>query len=372
VVTRLFHGWEHRLASVSKDRVVRPFEWGLEWLPSEPLAGESPHDAAARWVKGVMADTQRFFTPAPTTEFSFEDAAPDRQSAGEAGTLRFPTALPTPHPENNTVAARWFPSKAARASSARGTRGPAVVVMPQWNADAGGHVGLSQLLARFGISALRLSLPYHDARMPPELSRADYIVSANVVRTVQVCRQAVLDARRAIDWLDQQGFDRIGMLGTSLGSCLAMLTTAHEPRVRAAALNTSPWFRDVMWRGLSTRHVREPGRARRWSSFANCGGPSARPPIWTASGRATRCWSTLRPDLPVGPLADAGRSVRRARDRPRRGGAALRPLQHGHGAVQVPGRLHPYPLPAAPSVIAAQSQHSTLLLSTVAGERGFV
>jgi dienelactone hydrolase len=129
--------------------------------------------------------------------------------------------------------------------------------MPQWNADAGGHIGLSQLLAKFGISALRLSLPYHDARMPPELSRADYIVSANVVRTVQVCRQAVLDARRAIDWLDQQGFDRIGMLGTSLGSCLAMLTTAHEPRVRAAALNhVSPWFGDVVWRGLSTRHVR--------------------------------------------------------------------------------------------------------------------
>jgi dienelactone hydrolase len=96
-----------------------------------------------------------------------------------------------------------------------------VIVMPQWNSDAGGHVGLAQLLARFGISALRLSLPYHDVRMPPELSRADYIVSSNVVRTVQVCRQAVLDARRAIDWLDAQGFDRIGILGTSLGSCLS-------------------------------------------------------------------------------------------------------------------------------------------------------
>lgn len=257
MVTRLFHDWEHRLASVSKDRVVRPFEWGLDWLPSEPLAGESPHDTVARWVESVMADTQRFFTPAPSTEFSFEDASGEQQASGEAGTLRFPTALPTPHDRNNTVVARWFPSKAARTSSARGTRGPAVVVMPQWNADAGGHIGLSQLLAKFGISALRLSLPYHDARMPPELSRADYIVSANVVRTVQVCRQAVLDARRAIDWLDGEGFDRIGMLGTSLGSCLAMLTTAHEPRVRAAALNhVSPWFGDVVWRGLSTRHVR--------------------------------------------------------------------------------------------------------------------
>jgi pimeloyl-ACP methyl ester carboxylesterase len=94
--------------------------------------------------------------------------------------------------------------------------------------------------------------------MPPELHRADYIVSANVVRTVQVCRQAVLDARRAIAWLARQGYERIGILGTSLGSCLSLLTAAHEPLVRAEALNhISPEFADVVWRGLSTQHVRE-------------------------------------------------------------------------------------------------------------------
>jgi hypothetical protein len=131
-------------------------------------------------------------------------------------------------------------------------------VLPQWNADPGGHVGLCRLLAWNGLSALRLSLPYHDQRMPPELHRADYIVSANIARTVQVCRQAVLDARRAIAWLASQGYDRIGILGTSLGSCLALLTAAHEPLIKAAALNhISPHFADVVWRGLSTRHVRE-------------------------------------------------------------------------------------------------------------------
>ena len=133
--------------------------------------------------------------------------------------------------------------------------------MSQWNADSEGHIGLSKLLARFGVSALRMSLPYHDARMPPELTRADYIVSSNIVRTVQVCRQAVLDARRAVAWLAAQGFERIGILGTSLGSCLAMLTSAHEPLIRAQALNhVSPWFADVVWRGLSTRHVRAGAR----------------------------------------------------------------------------------------------------------------
>jgi dipeptidyl aminopeptidase/acylaminoacyl peptidase len=119
-------------------------------------------------------------------------------------------------------------------------------------------VALCRLLNRFKVSALRLSMPYHDARMPPDLKRADYIVSANIGRTAQVCRQAVLDARRAIAWLHAQGYTSIGILGTSLGSCLSMLTTAHEPLIKAAALNhISPYFADVVWDGLSTMHVRE-------------------------------------------------------------------------------------------------------------------
>ena len=180
--------------------------------------------------------------------------------------LTFPSALATPHESNNTVYARFFPAKAVpsvpdtsnRSAVANDSPRAAVLVLPQWNADANGHVGLCRLLAWNGMAALRLSLPYHDERMPPELHRADYIVSANVARTVQVCRQAVLDARRAIAWLSLRGYDRIGILGTSLGSCLALLTTAHEPLIKAEALNhISPYFADVVWRGISTRHVRE-------------------------------------------------------------------------------------------------------------------
>jgi hypothetical protein len=253
MLQRIFHAWEHRLASISKDRIVRPFEWGVDWLSSNH-EGASPDLRVEQWVEEVMRDTDTFFAVPETNEFAFEPAEAIGDAKGEAGTLRFPSAFRSPHPENNTVVARWFPA-AEDASRTRERR--AVVVLPQWNSDANGHIGLARLLARFGISALRLSLPYHDARMPPELTRADYIVSSNVVRTVQVCRQAVMDARRAVAWLHAQGFDRIGILGTSLGSCLAMLTAAHEPRIRAQALNhVSPWFADVVWRGLSTRHVR--------------------------------------------------------------------------------------------------------------------
>ena len=252
MIARLFHRWERRLVAVTTDRVVRPFEWGLDWIPDTGRAGARRPDPAAgdagargdflrAWAADATVHSDRFYAAPRGADFRFDGHR-----------LRFPSAVRTPHAENDTVHARYFP-----APFRPGERRRAVVVLPHWNADPGSHVVLARLLARFGISAVRLSLPYHDARMPPELHRADYIVSANVGRTVQVCRQAVLDARRAVDWLEQRGYERIGILGTSLGSCLAMLAAAHDPRLSAAALNhVSPYFADVVWEGLSTAHVR--------------------------------------------------------------------------------------------------------------------
>lgn len=244
MIARAFHGWERRLASIDTNRVVRPFEWGLDWLGLDADPSGAVEDPLARitdWATAVMADTDTFFRPPPTDEY-----------VRTGNRLEFPSALVTPHASNNTVRARIFPAEAKP-----GRRKRAVIVLPQWNSDPGGHVGLCQMLARFGLTAVRLSLPYHDERRPAELTRADFIVSANVGRTAQVNRQAVLDARRTIDWLEREGYERIGILGTSLGSCLSMLTMAHDPRLRAGVFNhVSPYFADVVWQGLSTRHVR--------------------------------------------------------------------------------------------------------------------
>jgi hypothetical protein len=241
LIARVFHNWERRLAAAAEHRVVRPFEWGLDWLEAMEHEEGDPVERLVEWSSHRVANSDEFFALEPCADYTLD-----------GDHLTFPSAVRTPHPENNMVHGRYFP-----AASSRGRR-RAVVVLPQWNADAEGHIGLCKLLNRFHVSALRLSLPYHDARMPPELRRADYIVSSNVGRTMQVCRQAVLDARRAIGWLAAQGHESIGILGTSLGSCLAMLTAAHEPLVRAAALNhVSPYFADVIWEGLSTEHVRQ-------------------------------------------------------------------------------------------------------------------
>ncbi len=242
---RWMYDWENRLCSVSTNRVVRPFDWGLEWareLPCAPvLNGQPPHEYLKEFSLAALADTDEFFRYRTPTDYKLE-----------GNLLRFTTAAPSPYPENDRVHGVWFP-----AEHKPGKRRVAVIVLPHWNASLQQHGALCAGIAKFGISALRLSLPYHDYRMPPELQRADYAVSSNVARTVHATRQAVIDVRAAADWLEQQGYESIGLVGTSLGSCYAFLASTHDPRLQVNVFNhCSTFFADVVWEGLSTQHIK--------------------------------------------------------------------------------------------------------------------
>jgi len=236
--------WEHQLAFHSTDRVVRPFEWGIEWAERWPV--QSPETDPERKLvdlnRQAIANSDAFFAYQPPTDFRLH-----------GGELQFTSAVQTPCTENNTVHARYFPAKA------RWKRGnKAVVLLPHWNSTVHQHAALCQGIAELGITVLRLSLPYHDRRMPPELTRADYAVSANIARTIDATRQAVIDVRSCVDWLQAKGYDDLGIVGTSLGSCYAFLASAHEPRLKVNVFNhCSTYFGDVVWSGLSTRHIRQ-------------------------------------------------------------------------------------------------------------------
>src|SRR5262245_56295871 len=106
MIRSLFHRWERRLADVTQDRVVRPVEWGLDWLPQNCHAIDAPPAAVlGEWVSHVMRDTTAFFSAEPTDAYTF-----DTSRDGD-GVLRFPSALTTPHLENNTVWCRYFPAR---------------------------------------------------------------------------------------------------------------------------------------------------------------------------------------------------------------------------------------------------------------------
>ncbi|HWR16001.1 MAG TPA: hypothetical protein VN577_14325 [Terriglobales bacterium] len=262
------YSWETRLTMRDTNRVVRPFEWGLEWTRDFPYVnGNYPAEAAdmERYFHALneklVAHSDEFFSYKPPADYRVERRPAMRMGTGQnalpepdqpeiAEFLRFTSPVRTPYPENDLVNARWFPAKNPNSC--------AMVVMPQWNSDAFGHNALCKIFNWFGISALRLSKPYHDVRKPGEIERADYAVSANVGRTLSAARQAVIDVRCCLDWLQQQGYKRFGVLGTSLGSCYAFIASAHDQRLEVNAFNhASTYFADVVWTGQSTRHIRE-------------------------------------------------------------------------------------------------------------------
>lgn len=241
---RRMGAWEMDLATRSTDRLVRPFDWGMEWTTNWPVqsGASDPEERLRELNRLAIANSAEFFDYKPPTDFRFEDSW-----------LQFTSPVESPHLQNNTVHARYFPG------NPRFRKGnKAVVVLPHWNASPQQHVALCAAIAATGISAIRISLPYHDKRMPPELTRADYAVSSNVGRTIDATRQAVIDVRACFDWLQQRGYTDLGIVGTSLGSCYGFLATAHDERIKVNVFNhCSTVFADVVWTGLSTKHIRK-------------------------------------------------------------------------------------------------------------------
>jgi hypothetical protein len=286
MLRKFIYKWERKLAQRDNNRIVRPFEWGLDFLHGDLFAANNGHangkapvqtngkangngqpqadafsdpsgkselQAIYDFNKLAIAESPKYFSAPPVKDFAFD-----------GDWLTFQSSQQTPYVENNTVHARFFPVAARNAAETDSpaaqvarAKGRAVLVLPHWNAKIEEHVAVCQLLNRVGIASLRLTMPFHDKRMLPGFERADYIVSANLGRTLQANRQAVLDCRAAIDWLLAQGYERIGIMGTSLGSCIAFLAFIHDERIKVGFYNhVSSYFGDVVWDGITTSHVR--------------------------------------------------------------------------------------------------------------------
>jgi dienelactone hydrolase len=234
---------ERQLATRDTNRIVRPFEWGASFVV-EHANGDDPRELLDAHTQAALADSDAFYALPPVAAYHLDGQE-----------LTWESSIETPSPENNTAHARFFRELTITGKENDTRR--AVVVLPEWNAQLHSHVELCRIFTRFGIAALRLTLPYHGSRRPPELERADHLVSSNIGRTLQSMRQAVLDTRAAVRWLGEQGYERIGIMGTSIGSCIGYLALVHEPMLRTGVFNhVSGYVADVAWRGISTRHVR--------------------------------------------------------------------------------------------------------------------
>lgn len=140
--------------------------------------------------------------------------------------LSYPSALKSEIPENNTVWCRfWQPRDGAK-------RRPAAVLL-HW---LGGRFDTLEIvgmrMAEQGIATLMIYMPGYGPRRPKD-GPTQKPTNQDIDTMMATMKQAVLDVRRAGDWLARRPDvepSRIGLVGISLGAVIGSLTAGVDDR----------------------------------------------------------------------------------------------------------------------------------------------
>ena len=144
-------------------------------------------------------------------------------------------------PENNLVNARWFPPTASGPSCfcRTGTRTQSLTSLCA-NLEHAWHFGAA---AKHAVSRYP-----HAGRDQPRRLRC-----LRQHRPHTRCGATGSGGCPLLSRLARaQGYSKLGIVGTSLGSCYAFIAAAHDPRIRVAAFNHASTM-SPMWSGMDNR-----------------------------------------------------------------------------------------------------------------------
>jgi dienelactone hydrolase len=144
--------------------------------------------------------------------------------------LTFPSPMKSEIPENNTVHAELF------MPDGKGPF-PAVVVLDILQGNALIARAEAMWLAQHGVAGLVVYMAHYGPRRPP--GSRTRLLSPDIPQTIAGITQTVLDIRCAVAWCaNQPDFDRdkLGLVGTSLGSLVGAVAAANEPRIKNVCL----------------------------------------------------------------------------------------------------------------------------------------
>ena len=180
---------------------------------------------------GDQADVAERYRLDPV-EFAYQ-LKPKRElvvSGIEIYDLTFPSPVKTKYDENNTVHAEYYLPKGKGPF-------PAVIILDILDGSQVVSRSLATVFATHGIAGLCVQMPYYGPRRPT--AERVRLLSADVNHTMDAIRQTVLDNRCAAAWLASRpeiDARKLGIHGTSLGSFMAALTAAAEPRLNKVSL----------------------------------------------------------------------------------------------------------------------------------------
>ncbi|MBI5366107.1 MAG: prolyl oligopeptidase family serine peptidase, partial [Planctomycetes bacterium] len=143
--------------------------------------------------------------------------------------VTFPSPAPSGTAPNDTVYGDLFEPKTATDA--------AVVILPIWQ---GGDTTLERLiahhLARRGLAAFVMDLPYQFHRSPPGVRSGSLTLSSDQERTQASFAQGVQDAQRAAAFLVRErgiARDKVGIMGVSLGGFFSAVAYGATPTFKA-------------------------------------------------------------------------------------------------------------------------------------------
>lgn len=144
--------------------------------------------------------------------------------------ITFPSPVTTASEPNNTVHAEYFQPQGTGPF-------PAVVVLHILGGDFPLSRTVANYLAQNGVAALFVKMPYYGPRRDPANPRR--MVAKNPMETVEGMTQAVLDIRRAADWLaarPEVDRERLGITGISLGGIMSALAGSIDDRFTSVGI----------------------------------------------------------------------------------------------------------------------------------------
>lgn len=229
----------HAIARRQENRVRPFFPEYLTALPSDPAI--------------------LFPAPATPNRAGVHTTAWKKQGSHWRRDFAFPSALRSPHSQNDTVFVRLF------APQKEGQRPAIILLHGLMNVTLLAYRPFIKTILASGATAHALELPYHHRRAPRGSISGDLFHTANLETTLQAVQQAVSDTRRLIKLLHHDGAPRVGLLGFSLGAWIGGLTACCEPDLDFAFLGMPPvHLNHLVWHSTLGAQLRRRFAAQGW------------------------------------------------------------------------------------------------------------